>query len=725
MKKEAKQDDKTTKDGKKEASLDEIVVTATRSSKSLSDVPADVSVVTKEDIESRNVQTVDEAMNLVPGLFDKRAKPLDTTASVTLRGIPGQKRTLVLLDGQPLNDGYTGAVDWNGLFPENVQQIEVAKGAFSSLYGGNAMGGVINILTRMPEKREVTFESGYGTDNFWTTYGSYGDRYYDKLSIFASFGHKESDGYPGTPVVKTYTTSGTGTAVNGAEPTKTAQGVPAYTIGDTGSNSWWRQSGTFKAAYDFTEDTKLSFSYMRASYGYGYDDPSTYLRDASGNSVWSGPAVFNDNGLKRLSFSESSFLNGGGEQAENIFRAAFDTLVMDTVKVKATCGLVDQPSNWYITPSSSATRAGGPGTINETPSQSFQSDLQVSFPVFEKNLLTFGTTYQFANADSQEHSLSDYTDSGSKGDLTYESKGRDGIFSMYAQAEIALWKDLTAYLGIRGDYWETFDGMVNMKGSAGVPVDYESKDSTAVSPKASLVYKLLDTTTLRASVGSSFRPPNVYELYRTWTYYGTTYASNPDLDPETCFSWDAGVEQKLGENGLLKFTYFYNHIDDLIYLTTITSTYQQYINAGEAETKGFEIEAQQKLCEWFKVFGGFTFTLSEMLSNPAKPSTEGKQLTGIPERLFNLGGEFTYKRFSATLIGRYADKQYNNDQNLDTTSGVYGSYDSYFVTDLALKYKVTDWASVMFAVNNMFDSKYYAYYQAPGRQLYGGLTVKF
>ncbi len=152
---------------KKDQTLEPIVVTATRTEKSLSDVPAAVSVVTSQDIESRNIQKVDEAVDLVPGVFDKRSKGLDTTGYVIMRGIPSQVRNLVLLDGEPLNNGYTGIVNWNSLNPEDIARIEVARGPFSSLYGGNAMGGVINILTKTPQEREVTIKSGYGSDNTW------------------------------------------------------------------------------------------------------------------------------------------------------------------------------------------------------------------------------------------------------------------------------------------------------------------------------------------------------------------------------------------------------------------------------------------------------------------------------------------------------------------------------------------------------------------------------
>ncbi len=148
---------------KKETKLEEIVVTATRTEKELEAAPGSVSVVTKEDIEKRNIKTVDDALNMLPGVFSRRGKGLmDTLASVTLRGFPSQNRTLVLLDGIALNDAYVGNVRWGMLVPEDVERIEVVRGPFSSLYGGYAMGGVVNILTRMPEKREFTIKSGYG-----------------------------------------------------------------------------------------------------------------------------------------------------------------------------------------------------------------------------------------------------------------------------------------------------------------------------------------------------------------------------------------------------------------------------------------------------------------------------------------------------------------------------------------------------------------------------------
>ncbi len=124
-------------------------------------------------------------------------------------------------------------------------------------------------------------------------------------------------------------------------------------------------------------------------------------------------------------------------------------------------------------------------------------------------------------------------------------------------------------------------------------------------------------------------------------------------------------------------------------------------NAGKAETDGVEFEIENKPWECLKLFTNATYIHSEMLDNPADPKTVGKQLVGVPEWMFNLGGELTYRKFSFTLTGRYVDKQYSNDENRDTVSGVYGSYDSYFVADLYVRYKLTNWATLDFAINNI------------------------
>jgi iron complex outermembrane receptor protein len=709
---------------KKYQTLEPIVVTATRTEKSLSDVPAAVSVVTSTDIESRNIQTVDQAINDLPGVFTQRVSQLDSIGDVMMRGMPLQERNLVLLDGERLNQAFAGLVNWNSLNPLDIARIEVAKGPFSSLYGGDAMGGVINVITKTPQAREVTIQSGYGSDNTWYEYASYGDKLYNRLSVFASFSYKQSDGYPNIPVSINPAYSPAipgGTPVHGAVPSNDAFGNPAYIIGNTGDYNWWTQSGDIKLVYDLNADSKATFIYRNNQWGYGWGNPQSFLYDANGNNVFSG----NQYGA---GFTSPDYVNGvtKGAFSENMFHGDYETKVFSDAIFKISGGYINTPVNWYTQPSYLATSSGGPGQYTSTGSDMYDMDMQLSLPLFEKHLLIFGAAFRYDYADQPVTNLSNWTETGTQTGPYSDAKGKDSIYSFYTQAEIALLRNLTLYAGVRGDYWKTFDGFSEIVGVQ-PPTDYGSNSDFSVNPKGSLVYKPWDGTTFRTSIGTSFRPPTVYELYTSWSGYGVFSEANPNLKPERSFSWDIGMEQKLGSSTTFKFNYFNNTLNDYIYWASVNGSYTtfQNQNAGKAESDGVEAEIESKPFDCLKLFANATYTHSEMLSNSVDSTTIGKQLQYVPEWMFNIGGELTYRKFAFTLVGRYADKQYGYGNNSDTVSGVYGSYDSYFVADFKVRYTVTNWATLDFAVNNLLDEKYFTYYQAPGRQFFGGLTAKF
>jgi iron complex outermembrane receptor protein len=700
--------------------IGEVVVSATRGEKDISDVPASVDVVTKEEIEKREIMTVDQSLNTLPGVFDRRGKGLmDSQSSITLRGIPNQNRTLILRDGIPLNNAYTGDVQWGGMAPEDIERIEVVKGPFSSLYGGNAMGGVVNIITKMPEKREFILKGGYGSswnrgqaaDDLQKYYLSYGDSIKDKLSLFLSYGYKGMNGYPTDLDVQSARPPA---GITGAIPTADNQGNPRFLIGDKGENRWWDDNLNIKADYSFSKETKLNLSFLRTRYKYVYEDPHTFLKDAAGNPVFSYGTV-----------RESSFLSGLGYGAQKIYNASFQTKV-SVVEAKLSLGLAQQDNPWYITPGTLATRAGGPGTLSETPSENYYADLQLVIPIWERQILTFGGSFRHEWADTKEHSLSYWKDENSRIALTYQSRGTGQTFALFVQDEIRILENLTAYLGFREDWWETYDGYANSVGAAGYPKTYDSRNASSFSPKAALVYKPFEATTLRASAARAFRPPTVYELYRTWVSTGgVTYAGNPDLKPETNTSWDIGGEQGLWKGAKVKASYFENYLSDLIYRNSISSTLQQYVNVGEAKVKGVEFEAEQRFASWLRLFGSFTWNDAEVTENDAKPQTVGSKLTFMPEWLYSLGLDFTEGPVSVYLIGRYVSKVYQNDQNLDKVDKVYGSYDPYFLADAKISYKIVKFATVSFSVNNIFDKDYFSYYQAPGRSWFTELTLQY
>jgi iron complex outermembrane receptor protein len=93
--------------------------------------------------------------------------------------------------------------------------------------------------------------------------------------------------------------------------------------------------------------------------------------------------------------------------------------------------------------------------------------------------------------------------------------------------------------------------------------------------------------------------------------------------------------------------------------------------------------------------------------------------------MFNVGLEVEKGPFSASLVGRYRSKVYGNDENKDKKEGVFGSYDSYFIADAKLAYKIFKNASLSLSVDNLFDKKYYYFYLEPRRSWFLEFSYKF
>ena len=691
-------------------------MTATRTETEVSQAPASTSVVTQKDIQERQIMAPDQAVNTLPGVFDTRGKGLtDTLSSINLRGLPGQSRTLVLLDGMPLNSAYTGNVQFGGLAPEDIGRMEVIRGPFSSLYGGYAMGGVVNILTRMPEKEEFITKGTYGSNDYWRTYTSYGNKYANKLSMFVSYGYQATRGYP-TDFNEQSSKPTAG--ITGWSQTVSNLGATRYLIGDKGNNSWWDQDITAKVAYDLTPTSRLSAAYYRTTYQYDYGNPNSYLFNAAGANVFGYGSV-----------GQASFIGAPGQMSTDTYKAGYETEIGD-VKAKAFFGMMKQGDNWYITPgSSSATQlAGGPGTLSSSPSTSYFGDVQATRPFGERNILTVGGSYRYDWEGTTEWNLSSWRDQYAKTSILDQSGGRDTTYALFAQDEIHIVKPLTAYLGAREDWWRVFDGFANTIGAPGYPQHFSSNTANYFSPKGALVYTPFESgdTVFRGSLGQAFRPPTIYNLFRTWrSVSGVTYNSNPFLKPETSTSWEIGGDQKVWKGGVFKATYFQTYVDDLIYQYNVNPTTVNSVNVGKATIKGYELALEQKFDKWLTLFANYTHNDATLIRDAANPSAVGCQLAQVPAEMFNVGGEFNYRSFSGSLIGRYVSKRFGQDNNSDRFNGVYGSYDPFFTADAKLSYRVASFVEVSLAVNNMFDKNYFVYYQAPGRQWFGTVTVKF
>jgi iron complex outermembrane receptor protein len=147
---------------------EQVVVTASKRAQSLQDVPVSISVMEAKEISERNSVSLDDALRYIPGVNM-------TGTQVNIRGSSGYSlgagsRVLMLLDGIPFLAGDTGELNFETIPMAQVDRIEVVKGASSALYGSNALGGVVNIITKpipgTPETVVRTYAGVYGNPDY-------------------------------------------------------------------------------------------------------------------------------------------------------------------------------------------------------------------------------------------------------------------------------------------------------------------------------------------------------------------------------------------------------------------------------------------------------------------------------------------------------------------------------------------------------------------------------
>lgn len=196
------EDEKKTKEEKKAVKLEDMTVTATKTEYAFGDVPGTVSVITKEEIKDANIESAADALKWVTGVRLKKGgwrgrNPNSVT--VGLLGLPAEY-ALVLVNGQRVIGGGTDgaltpqSVDLEQFPSEIIERIEVIKGAGSSIYGSQAVTGVINIITKSPPKKPSFFASAsVGTHDTGIYKAGHGLTI-DKFGYYLNYTRKETDG---------------------------------------------------------------------------------------------------------------------------------------------------------------------------------------------------------------------------------------------------------------------------------------------------------------------------------------------------------------------------------------------------------------------------------------------------------------------------------------------------------------------------------------------------
>jgi vitamin B12 transporter len=154
--------------------LDEIVVTASRTAQLEKDVLGDVTVIDKKELERAGQSSLAEVLSRHHGIELANSGGPQTQTSVFLRGA-NQQHTLVLVDGIRINSSAQGGANWNAIDPAAIDRIEIVRGAASSLYGSDAIGGVVNIITKKTgEDRPLSAWANIGFGTYGTAKTSAG-----------------------------------------------------------------------------------------------------------------------------------------------------------------------------------------------------------------------------------------------------------------------------------------------------------------------------------------------------------------------------------------------------------------------------------------------------------------------------------------------------------------------------------------------------------------------
>ncbi|MBM9616137.1 TonB-dependent receptor [Desulfobulbus rhabdoformis] len=694
---------------------EDIVVTATRTETNVDDAPASVTVISREDIEKFEVDSLVDTLKHVTGLYVNTS----STGSVSMRGLKGDSRTLIMVNGTPVNDGYSGGGGWNTMGIDNVERIEVIRGSGgSALYGGYAMGGVINIITSKPTKREGSISAGFGSDNTYKYSASAGDRY-GRFGVRIGYESTTTDGYPENLVARSVG-AGTGTLSGGYGVTHRS-GAAYWVTGDKGDVAKDSSNLNLMASYDLTDTGSVTLDFQRGTSEKSYGSPHTYLTDSSGNPAYSGAVQIGTG--DRATVTPYYYISGASPYSmENYLTTLTYKEIFGPVAFTAKGGF-RSTDTWYTSPTTyTGNYSSSAGKKTDYGTEAWTADLQGDISLGQDHLLTLGASFKADSAHLDSYNLAFYRNEKSILGKVDNTEGKTRTFGFFVQDEWTLNPQMHLFAGLRLDTWTAYDGI---SGPVGSQVSFDDHDDSSVSPHLALVWNPLMDTYVRASVGHAFRPPTVYDLYRVSTMGSTTYHNNPELGPETSWNYEVGADQYFFDRKVkCSVTGFFIQAEDFISSYRIGSdSYKE--NVGEAEIRGLEFALSAQPLSWLDLWANYTITDSEVKENSREASLIGKELTDYPEQMINIGAGVTYKQVKASVVGNYTGRMYYSDMN-DDLEGTYYGYANHWLWDAKMTYTPLEYADISFSINNMFDEEYFTgSMSAPGRTYFVELKLKF
>lgn len=650
----------------KSTQLDEVVVTATKTEASIKDIPASVSVITREDIREKHATRPEELLKGLEGVDGASANAGGFPGNPRLRGLPGTfagSTTQYLINGLPVEPALiSNRQVWMLIPPQAIERIEVVRGPVSALYGPNAAGGVINIITKKGMGTPfVELSSGYGSQ--------------------PSYRNTVSSG--GTVSRFDYMIVGDYYKTEGYKPLPDAASTPAP----------WRDyypEGYYDIKKRDSKDQKLYSSFrfrptddLELSAGFSYFESEGAWLGGHPNYRWGRRGNTADAGYRQR-FSEAFELKA------KVLHSSFKNR-----------SLYDENSMY------------GDGSLAfdskdlETET-AWDGELQGDIRFVKENTLTLGLSHNRGElkSTSEDNTYTQYD----------ERKVKSTVSALYAQDQHKFGELVVATLGMRYDQYKFHDDVRN--GAA-----YPNSDDDVFTYRAGARINPSPDTSVYVSAGTAYLPALNNLKFRT----GASWIDNPDLKPEKSITYETGVDRKIGSAVKTKLAVFYTEYVDMISSIT-TGTQRQYQNVGEVQVKGAEAGVEAVFAEHWRPSLNYTYTHSEITKNPSAPATEGKRPSYTPVHKLNAAITYDNPRIIlARIEGRYVgDRYYNNENTPDYRTGGYFVVDAKVSRTFATGDILKD-VTLSLAVNNAFDKHYAEFWfeNAEGVNVWAEAALRF
>jgi outer membrane receptor protein involved in Fe transport len=643
---------------------DEIVVSAGRTEQRLSEIPVKVDLLTRAEIDRLPAQASDEVLRFVPSFNLQRpesSRVLNLSSQgVSFRGLGGTSasRSLVLVDGVPLNEPFAGWISWSRVPTATIERIEVVPGGAAGAWGNQALGGVIHLITRAPEPATAMIDARAGSRSTVDT-TLLGSHVKGPIAFSADAGYYDSDGHSEVP--------------------KEIQGPV-----DTANRS---RSRVFDARVEISaSDSSL------------WTIAGSYLDDwREGGNVLSREWLE----LASLRVGVDHVDRAGGSWQGNLF------------------ALDRQSSNTRGSISDDRTEVEPRRNAFDSPSDSVGAGFTWTRPAAaDAHHVVAGADALWTDSEVNEDTRWD----GERFVERSRSGGRQTLAGAFVQDAVALGERLRLSGGLRVDHWISSDGVFHVTdltdGDVLFDDDLAEKSKTVFSPNLGLRFQADERLGLSAAVFQSFRAPTPNELFKSSPSNRSYLAANSELDPERIdLGFEAGVDFAPRPASRIRLAGFWNEVADAIAEVTVGiagsqpeviepcgelrpgGVCSQRRNLEKARTKGVEAEAEARLGVAWRLRAAYTWTDARVIESKTDPRFEGLWLRRVPEHQAAAQASWdSPEGFGVSAQLRFHGDRYEDDLNVEVI-------DDSLVADLRLSYRFRSGLELALDVQNVADAE--------------------